>query len=285
VRVLLLSCRAPGARRPLRAATLLAAALALGATAAVRGAHAQAAANDSDTTDATLARADALYRGGDAAGALAVLETRLQAAPDGYEARWKAARAAVSVGLLQPTEEAQNAWYRVGMEHGFEAVRLRPDGVEGLYWLTASQGRLAIQLPPWRSASAALAVYERATRLLALDSLHAGAHNALGKVGFEVMKLSALERLLARTLVGNEALERASWEDTEMHQRRAVELDPQMPLYHLDLGRTFLHTGRYELAERELEIALTLPAKHPGDALYKREAEEALAFARRRRAP
>jgi pimeloyl-ACP methyl ester carboxylesterase len=230
-------------------------------------------------------RADALYQAGDAEGAFALLDRHLASAPEDYEARWKASRAAVSVGLLRPSEDEQNAWYRTGMAHGAEAARIRPDGVDGLYWLCANQGRLAIQLSPGASAAAALEVYDRARRLLALDSLHAGAHNALGKIGFEVMKLSALERLLARALVGNEALRRASWEDTERHQRLAVKLDPEMPLYRLDLGRTLLHTGRYDLAARELEAAIALPNRHPGDALYKEEAERALGFARRRRTP
>ena len=248
-------------------------------------AAAQSLALEGASPAALLASAEALYEAGDASAAFAVIERQLRDAPDDYEARWKAARAAVSIGLLRPTEDEQNAWYRVGIEHGEAALRIRPDGVDALYWLCASQGRLAIQLSPRASAAAALEVYERAHRLLALDSLHAGAHNALGKIGFEVMKLSRLERLLARALVGNEALERASWEETETHQRLAVELDPEAPLYRLDLGRTYLHTGRYELAERELELALALPARHPGDALYKQEAAAALGFARRRKTP
>jgi tetratricopeptide (TPR) repeat protein len=225
-----------------------------------------------------------VYASGDARRAFEMLAAYLDGRAD-YEARWKAARAAVSIGLLEATEDEQNRWYQIGMTHGAEAVRLRPDGVDGLYWLTANQGRLAIQLSPRASARAALEVWERARRLLELDPLHAGAHNALGKVGFEVMRLSAVERFLARTLVGNEALKSASWEDTEMHQTRAVELDPGNPLYHMDLGRTYLETGRYELAERELSTALALPDRHPGDALYKREAREALDLARRRNTP
>lgn len=257
---------------------------------ALAGAHGAAGQNGptGETAapgSALLTLADARYHAGDALGAYRLLERHLLGAPDHYEARWKAARAAVSVGLLQPTEEEQNAWYRTGIVHGREAVRVRREGVDGLYWLCANQGRLAIQLAPAASAEAALEVYRLAHRVLELDPRHAGAHNALGKIGFEVMRLSAIERFLARTLVGNEALERASWEDTERQQRHAVQLDPDMPLYRLDLGRTYLQTGRYEMAERELEKALSLPDRHPGDALYKQEAREALSFALRRRTP
>jgi tetratricopeptide (TPR) repeat protein len=246
---------------------------------------AQGAGEHANGDRSPVEHADSAYAAADAQRAFDLLGAYLDHDPEDYEARWKAARAAASIGLLQATEDEQNRWYRIGMREGAEAVRLRPDGIDGLYWLTANQGRLAIQLSPRASADAALEVYERARRILELDSLHAGAHNALGKIGFEVMRLSAVERFLARTLVGNEPIRRASWEDTEMHQKRALELDPENPLFHMDLGRTYLQTGRYELAEQELAAAIALPDRHPGDALYKREAREALELARRRRTP
>jgi tetratricopeptide (TPR) repeat protein len=229
---------------------------------------------------ARLHAADSLYDRGDSEPAFALLDAHLLGAPADYQARWKAARAAVSVGLLQPSEEEQNRWYRRGIVHGSAAVRLQPDGVEGLYWLAANQGRLAIQVAPRAQADGALEVYRLANRLLSIDSLHAGAHNALGKIAYEVMRLTWIERLLAKALVGNEALASASWEAAERHLRKAVELDPETPMFHLDLGRTYLYTDRFELAERELELALDLPYRHPGDALYKQEAAEALALIR-----
>jgi hypothetical protein len=58
-----------------------------------------------------------------------------------------------------------------------------------------------------------------------------------------------------------------------------------MPLFRFDLGRTYLHTRRYDLAERELRTALDLPDRHPGDAVFKREALEALAAVLERRGP
>jgi tetratricopeptide (TPR) repeat protein len=231
-------------------------------------------------------RAEALYRRGDAEGAFALLEAHLGTHPEDYVARCQAARAALSVGLLRPTEPEQNEWYRRGMEHGEAAVRLRPDGIDGLFWLTANQGRLAIQLSPRASASAALEVYRRALRILELDPEHAGAHNVLGKIAFEVMALSTVERFFARTLTSdNAAIDGASWEEAERRQKLAVELDPEMPLFRFDLGRTYLHRERWEMAVSELEKALELPDRHPGDALFKREAREALEAARLRRSP
>ena len=229
--------------------------------------------------------AEALYRDQRPREALARLEEYLDLQPDDYQARWKAARAAASVGLLQQTEEEQNPWFLRGIAHGEKAMDLDPTGVDGLYWLTVNKGRLSFTLSPRATAAMAQEVYLLAHRILAVDTLHAGAWNALGKLNFEVMRLSAFERLLARVFLGNDALRRTSWEKALTYQQRAVELDPANPLFRLDLGVVYLFTGRHVLAAEELQRALDLPLRHPGDVLYKREASGLLPLAREGRKP
>lgn len=232
-----------------------------------------------------LERADALYAEGAPASALRLLEERIERGPDDHAARWRAARAALSLGLLEASEEAQNRWYERAILHGERARALAPDDLDGLYWLLAAKGRLAIQSPPRTTARLAREVYELAHGVLAVDSLHAGAWNALGKLNYEVMRLSSFERFLARVFLGNEALRRTSWEDAERFHLRAVELDGANPLFRLDLGTTYLFTERYAEAATELQLALDLPPRHPGDALYKEEARRYLGFAREGRRP
>lgn len=230
-------------------------------------------------------QAEELYRAHRSEEAFHTLAAHLEIHPDDYEARWKAARAAVSAGLLAEGEEEQNRWYRAGIVHGERARELRPEGLEGLYWLTANKGRLAIQLPPKPTADLAVEVQRLAEHMLELDPHHAGAFNALGKIHYEVMRLSSFERFLAKMFLGSEALHGKSWEEAERLHLRAVELDPAHPLYRLDLGTTYLFTERYELAAAELRRALELPHRHPGDELYKREARYYLRFAEERRKP
>ena len=237
------------------------------------------------TSGDALERAESFYREREPEEALSALEEHLALHPDDYRARWLAARAAASVGLLQGSEEEQNPWFRRGVAHAEEAVALRAEGVEGLYWLTVNVGRLAFTLSPRETADAAQEIYLLAHRILALDSLHAGAWNALGKLNFEVMRLSAFERFLARIFLGNDALRLTSWENALAFNTRAVELDPTNPSFRLDLGVVHLFRGRYEEAARELQSVLDLPLRHPGDVLYQREASELLPFALERRKP
>lgn len=228
----------------------------------------------------TLEEADSLYWAGEPAGGLTLLEDFLRSHPDDYEARWKASRAALSVGVLDPNRASGREAFDRGIAHGLQAGRIEPDGIDGLYWLSANVGRRSFLLSPRESARAGQEVYELSHRILALDPLHAGAHDALGMVAYRVMRLSAFERFVARTLLGNQALESASWEIAEKHLLRAVELDPTWLVPRLDLGRTYLYSDRIDLAEAELRRAADLPLRHPGDRVFRQETVDALAYAR-----
>ena len=219
-----------------------------------------------------LARVDALYEALDPAGSLAAADALLAARPGDYEALWRAARAAVVLGTLAEAEDVQDAWFLRGAAYGERAATLRPEGVDGLYWLGASKGRLALQQGPRTTAALAQEVYDLAHRVLALDPLHAGGHNILGKLEYEVMTLTAFERFLARLILGNEALRTASWEGAEHHFTRSLAAEPEVILFHFDLGKMYLAQGRLEEARAAFERVLALPVRHPPDPGWKREA-------------
>jgi tetratricopeptide (TPR) repeat protein len=228
---------------------------------------------------------DSVYFAGDAPAALSLLEARLVLAPDDYESSWKATRAATSAGLLARTPEEQKAFYQRGVEYGAAARRLRPDGVDGLYWLAACEGRLSFLLSPPAAARAGQEVFELSNRVLALDSLHAGAHDVLGKLNARVMELSGVERFVGRTVLGNEAIRQASWQNAERHLTRAVQLDPDWMMPHIDLGEVYLYQGRFDVAQAELERDLELPIRHPGERDYQEHASWLVRYAREHRRP
>ncbi len=228
----------------------------------------------------TLEEADSAYWAGEPDRSLALLEDFVRTDPDHYEARWKASRAAVSVALLGENRDGQRETFDRGVAHGSEAARIEPNGVDGLYWLSVAIGRRSFLLSARGSARAGQEVYDLSHRILGLDPMNAGAHDALGMLAYRVMRLSGFERFVARTLLGNPALESASLEIAEQHLKRAVELDPSWLVPHLDLGRTYLYTDRLDLAEAELQRAIELPLRHPGDRKFRQEALDALGYAR-----
>lgn len=206
-----------------------------------------------------------LYMAGEPKAALDRLEEHLVADPDDYAALWRAARSAVVLATGEEHHLDQNAWLDPAIVYADRAVELRPEGIDGIYWRGVASGRRALNAGPGYAVELAEVVYEDAHTILEADSLHGGAHNMLGKLNFEVMSLSRIKRFIARTFMGTDALDDASWEDAEHHLRRAAELWPDFVLFHFDLGRLYEKRGPRELAVREFAHALALPAVHPTD--------------------
>lgn len=241
-----------------------------------------AAQQPADEPPRALTRADELYFSGRPLEALEVIERQLRRRPGDYGALWRASRAAVAHGLIREAVEEQNEWYRRGADYGRRAVEARPsDRLEGHYWLAANAGLHAIQAPsPGTIVELGEEVRDAAEFVLARDPDHAGAHNVLGQLHFEIMKLSTVERWLGRLLLGSDAIAEASWEGAERHLERAAELSPSMIRYRLDLARLHLRRDRPEPAVEHLRAALRLEPVHPPDSAFQQRARRLLERAR-----
>jgi tetratricopeptide (TPR) repeat protein len=227
--------------------------------------------------DARFAVVDSLHVAGNVAGAIEVLESLLSHDPDDVVVLLKATREAIVAGIVSDDREVRDSWYRRGEQYAARAREVAPDDEAALYWLIAAQGRRAVHSPALTAARLGVSVYEGAQELLAGDSLHAGANHALGVLNYEVMKLSSLERFLARTLAPHRILRDTSWENAEFRLRRAVDLEPGFPLYLLDLGKAYFVEGKFELARETLQSLFELPpVDPPADAAFRAEAREYL---------
>jgi tetratricopeptide (TPR) repeat protein len=220
--------------------------------------------------------ADALYFHGEVEEAFALLIDHLETHPDDYDALWRAARAGVVAGVLRQGITSQNERLDPAILLGDRAVELRPHGIDGLYWRGAAEGRRALNAGSDYAARLVQRVYDDAHSILALDSLHGGAYNLLGRVNYEIMDLPRIARFLARRLVGNEALRNSSWEDAEEYLMRAVELWPDNVLFQLDLGDLYRRRGRQEEARDQLQKVVEMPSVHPADEYFKDSARSFL---------
>lgn len=221
---------------------------------------------------AAAAEVDSLIASGDAAASLARAEAALRERPDEYELHWRAARAATAVAVLQQGMNARrDSLYRVGIAHAQAAVDLRPDGLDGLYWRMAAKGRLSLDVDATTQADLGEQVEAEALAILALDSLHAGAHNALGRLNLEVMALPRWKRAAGRLLLGG-ALDRTSWELAEAHLLRAVQLEPANALFLRDLAALHYHRNRPAVARVLFERLAGYHGLLPWDEVFRDEA-------------
>lgn len=214
---------------------------------------------------------DDLFFGGRPAGAYQRLELRIERDSADVEARWRAARAALNLGILEDREELEEQWFVVAGDHGEVAASLRPDDTEVLYWAAASLGREALQHGPRTSTRLVQQMWDLTHRVLELEPEHAGAHNILGKLNQEVMSMSGFERFVGRLLFNIDPLKEANWDDALEHHRRALDSDPRTILFRRDYGETLAALDRPEEARTVWEEALALPSVYPVDDRFKED--------------
>jgi len=226
--------------------------------------------------DPRIPEAHELYWDHQVMESLQLFKDVIDDAPETYEPLWAAARSAIALGLLSRGREIQNQWYQTGESYARRATEVEPEGLLGLYWLLSAKGLRAAQTGGQEASALGGEVYDLAHEVLEMDSLHAGAHHALGFLNYRVQRLSAIERFVARNFMGADVMNNTTWKDAERYLTRAVELSPDYILFHLDLGRMYLARDRKDEARVQFQRALELPAIEPPDIRFQMIAQRRL---------
>lgn len=223
-----------------------------------------------------IEQADAMYFAGEPEAAFELLRTYLVGSPTDYEALWRVVRSTVVLGAESIGWRPQNSWWDTGMAYGDSAVALRPDGVEGRYWRGAAYGRRALNAAPEYGAGLAQVAYDDARAILELEPDHGGAHNILGKIFFEIMSMSRIQRWFGRTFVRSEVLKESSWEGAELHLEAAARDWPDSVLLQYDLAELYRKRGREDEAREFYERVMRMAVVHPSDPALQSDAARIL---------
>ena len=129
---------------------------------------------------------------------------------------------------------------------------------------------------PEYGAELAQRAYEDAQAILALEPEHGGAHHILGKIFFEIMSMSRIQRWLGRTFVRTDVLRKSSWEEAEVHLEAAAAEWPESVLLQFDLAELYRKRGRKEEAREAYQHVTRMVAIHPSDDVLQRDAERVL---------
>ena len=174
-----------------------------------------------------------------------------------YDANWKAARAMADIAKQ--------------LEGDADSL-----GADGHYALAMVLGRLSRTKGSKERVRFAKLIFDEATRAIALNPGHDGAHHVLGAWHAEVKRLSAIQRFFAKALFGGGFMSVATWADAVQHLQRAVALNPQHIYHRLELAEVYEDLGQYSKAREQLTVIPTLPIADVLDPQYKRDAAEFL---------
>ena len=210
-------------------------------------------------------QADSLYFAARPDQSLAVCERTITAGEDGRELRWRAARAAIAMGMSIAESPRRKELYDIALLHARRGLELAPQNIDARYWVAAAAGRRAHRDDPLLSVRLAYEVYEQVTPILATDSLHAGAHHALGELHAEVMRAPRFVRFIAGRVLRMDLAQRANAIDAERHLRRSVELGPEVMMFLVDLADFYGRAGRRTELDSVLVRMSQVPLRHPMD--------------------
>ena len=197
-----------------------------------------------------------------------------------YAALWKASREAVSLGEFDTSKTQQKAFYQQGEGYGRRAVKADSTGADGWFALARAIGRNSLTLGKKERVHFAKEIRDDALTSLKYDSVNAGALHVMGRWNAEIMRLSGFSRFFAKTFLGGAVFDAASWDSAVVYMNRAVKIEPDRIVHHLDLGEIYLdrdHQGDKALAREQLTLVVNGTPTEYNDPFYKKQAQQQLA--------
>ncbi len=180
--------------------------------------------------------------------------------------------AEVHAALLAEDDDARDAHLEAAERLARHRVAQDSSSADAHYWLAVTLGIKTEHSGPWQKLTTGREVFFTTARVLALDSLHAGGHELMGRLHAAVMRLPWLVRSFALRMGMGQVLGDASWAEAEAHYRRAAELDPVAIAPRLELAKLLVGQGREAEAGPVLAAAVAIP---PRDLVDERMLEEA----------
>jgi tetratricopeptide (TPR) repeat protein len=227
-----------------------------------------------------LRMGDEFYARFDDVRALENYRLALEVDPDNYEALWKAARASIDIAdVLDPkakdTPGMQTKHFTEAEAFARKAVKVNPDDTWGHFYLSSAMGKRVLLLGRKEQINASREIKDIVDKALELDPENDLAWHALGRWHRRMAEIGGAKRALGSILYGS--IPRGSMEESEQYMKKAVELNPELPIHHLELGRTYAALGKYALAAGSFQQALDLPKITSKDDMVKKEAAAELA--------
>jgi tetratricopeptide (TPR) repeat protein len=204
----------------------------------------------------------------------------LKLEPQNYEALWKASRAKVDIADVIPATDKdvkQRQLKRYGEASGLarQAIAANPNDTWGHFQLSASMGKRLLLLSKKEQVDASKAVRAEIDKAIELDPANDLAYHALGRWHRRMAEIGGAKRFFGSILYGS--IPKGSFEESEKYLKKAIELRPDFVNHHLELGRTYVSLGKYDLAAAEFQKAIDLPKTTSKDDVLKAEAQAELA--------
>jgi tetratricopeptide (TPR) repeat protein len=162
----------------------------------------------------------------------------------------------------------------IAVDYATRAAALAPNDPEAHLAVAISYGKLMPFEGTKQQFNNSRIIKASADRVIALDPGNDLAWQVLGRWYLAIADVSTVKRALARVAYGT--MPTAKYEDAEQCFEKAISLNPNRLMHHIELGRTYIQMGRPEEARVCLLRGLSLPNTERDDPETKKLGRELL---------
>ncbi|HTM09125.1 MAG TPA: tetratricopeptide repeat protein [Verrucomicrobiae bacterium] len=236
--------------------------------------------NDGSEISNLLQQADSLYAAFRTREALQALSRVLQLDPENFEATAKSSRGYIDLGDMIPetdpaTREQKLKEYRTAEEYARKAVKLDPQNTWGHFYVAASLGKIASLSSVSKQIDLAGEIRAEIEKSLEDDPQNGFAYHVYGIWHRKMAEVGHTSRMLASTFLWR-SVPKGDLNTSVEYFKKAIALNPKVVAHHLELAKTYISLGKYDLARASLKTSLAQPIKFSDDANHKKEAEKLL---------
>jgi tetratricopeptide (TPR) repeat protein len=237
--------------------------------------------NDGSEVSNLLQQADSLYVAFKTREALHALGRVLQLDPNNFEALAKSARGHIDIGDLIPdsdpnAKENKLKEYRTAEDYARRAVKIDPQNTWGHFYVAASLGKIASQSPPAKQIDLAGEIRAEVEKAIEADPQNGFAYHIYGVWHRRMAEVGGASRMFASAFLWR-SVPRGDLNTSVDYLKKAIAINPTVISHHLEIAKTYVDLGRYDLARSALKTSLAQPIQFSDDAKHKREAEKLLA--------
>ena len=237
--------------------------------------------NDGSEISNLLQQADSLYAAFKTREALHALGRVLELDPNNFEALAKSARGHIDIGDLIPdsdpnVKEKKLKEYHAAEEYARKAVKIDPQSTWGHFYVAASLGKIASQSPPSKQIDLSGEIRTEVEKAIEADPQNGYAYHIYGVWHRRMAEVGGASRMFASAFLWR-SVPRGDLNSSVDYLKKAIALNPTVISHHLEIAKTYIDLGRYDLARSSLKTSLAQPIQFSDDAKHKREAEKLLA--------
>lgn len=225
-------------------------------------------------TDSLIARADALDAKNENKAALVLLLEADKQKPNDAEILRRIAWQEIQLFVDTKNETEKKQLGEKALADAQHAVKAEPDNAKAHLSLSIIYGRIAFLEPARRKVELSRLIESEAQTAVRLDPREEYAWHVLGRWNYELTSFNPILKALAELIYGR--FPDCSYDKAVVYFKKAIALDPQAVIHHIELGRTYLAMGKKAEAKAELEKGLKLPSTARDDEETKQRGRLAL---------